>query len=360
MGRPDTGLIAALTRTPHGTVTTNLETPSVLQPSSDQTAPPKPYTSIPPPSLDQAALPKHESSPAVGASDQPSTGGVEQPHRGTVPLPTDNNVVKPQIPVVKPQIPHELLFKDAFPTDADPPPPRLSTSSAVMDGSAGKDGAEMIHHVRGERPTPSLAVGVFLKSDPTSPSLFIVPMNLPRGISEGRLSHGQVTLQPSLSPSSAASVRPTGRSQLPPAPVEPKWVIDQLVSHLKISARQGQTEIRVQLRPEHLGHVVIRVVATEDGTLSGKIYVANQDVKNLLLSDISSLHKALHDQGLTFSDLDVLVADEFAHGSFDEPPERSQPFPLSASRIPAETADSPINEEFLREVYGYRMVNISA
>jgi hypothetical protein len=218
----------------------------------------------------------------------------------------------------------------------------------------------MIHHARGERPTPSVTVGVFLKSDQPSPSLFIVPMNLSRGVIEGRLSHGQATIQPSLSPSPVASVRPAGRSYLLPTPVEPKWVIDQLVSHLKISTRPGQTEIRVQLRPEHLGHVVIRVVATEEGALSGKIYVANQDVKNLLLSDISSLHEALHEQGLTFSNLDVLVADRFPHGSFDEPSERTQPPSLSADRIITETADNPINEEFLREVYGYRMVNISA
>lgn len=307
----------------------------------------------------------------------PETGSAPSSPDRLIPITPENpstghppdrraSSLRPQQEVVSSPSDNRPVTSDTSPAgsskpDADTPLSRSNMLRVMTDGSSARDGVEIIRHrsavVQGS-PNPSMTVGVFLKSDQGISSFLIVPVNPPRGGAEGRLLSVSPAVQPSFASPSTGTLRSLERSHFPPPSVEPKWILEKIASQIRISTREGRTEIRIQLRPEHLGKMVIRVVAAEDGTLTGKIYVANQDVKNLLLSNISSLHETLREQGLAFSQLDVFTGDESSHNAFNG--QGSKPSSHVSGEIKVETTYRQIAEEFLRDAYGYSAVNISA
>ncbi|MBT6626746.1 MAG: flagellar hook-length control protein FliK [Gemmatimonadetes bacterium] len=88
-------------------------------------------------------------------------------------------------------------------------------------------------------------------------------------------------------------------------------VVPQVVRNMAALARNGVSEMRLQLQPGDLGEIELRVRAIE-GVVRGEVMVQHPEVKQLLDSQMDRLRTALAQQGLQLEGFDVGVSD---HGS---------------------------------------------
>lgn len=90
-------------------------------------------------------------------------------------------------------------------------------------------------------------------------------------------------------------------------PVRATDIIEQIMSQVKVTQAGGNfTEMRMTLRPETLGDVVLRVL-TQNGIVVAQFEAESQRVKELLESNFNMLRGSLEEQGIRFSELSVYV-----------------------------------------------------
>jgi flagellar hook-length control protein FliK len=92
-------------------------------------------------------------------------------------------------------------------------------------------------------------------------------------------------------------------------------VIEQIMSQVKVTNFGGNfAEMRLTLRPESLGDIVLRVM-TQNGIVTAQFEAENQRVKETLEANFNQLREALEQQGLAFSELSVSVRQEKGNAS---------------------------------------------
>jgi flagellar hook-length control protein FliK len=97
---------------------------------------------------------------------------------------------------------------------------------------------------------------------------------------------------------------------VPQQPVNASNVIEQIMNQVKLTnAGENFTEIRITLRPETLGDIVLRVI-TQNGIVMAQFEAESQRVKEALEANFNQLRDALTEQGIKFSELSVSVRQE--------------------------------------------------
>jgi flagellar hook-length control protein FliK len=92
-----------------------------------------------------------------------------------------------------------------------------------------------------------------------------------------------------------------------PQPVNPSNVIEQIMNQVKLVSNGGQfNEIRMTLKPETLGDIVLRVI-TQNGVVIAQFEAESQRVKEALESSFNQLRESLEEAGIQFSELSVSV-----------------------------------------------------
>lgn len=76
-----------------------------------------------------------------------------------------------------------------------------------------------------------------------------------------------------------------------------KEVVEQIKVNITKSAIKGVDTIDIQLKPEDLGKVQIKMYIAKDGKLQADIIAARQETMDILQKDISGLTKAFNDAG---------------------------------------------------------------
>jgi len=84
-------------------------------------------------------------------------------------------------------------------------------------------------------------------------------------------------------------------------------VLDQVVKGMTLTVTDTTQEVRVSLKPESLGDVVVKM-KMEDGHLQAQIDVAQPAVKATVESQIADLRQALQDRGIDVQRIDVVAA----------------------------------------------------
>jgi flagellar hook-length control protein FliK len=85
-------------------------------------------------------------------------------------------------------------------------------------------------------------------------------------------------------------------------------LLPEIVHQAGIILRDGgEGEIRLVLKPEHLGSVRIRLHLGES-SLEGRIVVDNSNVKELLDANLEGLKSALRQEGYATANIDVTVS----------------------------------------------------
>lgn len=90
-----------------------------------------------------------------------------------------------------------------------------------------------------------------------------------------------------------------------PAPVSADNLFEALVERINLAKSNGETQLQIQLKPEHLGKVSI-VLSQANGELTAKIQAEDLGVKNMLNSQINMLVDNLADKGIKISGLEVV------------------------------------------------------
>lgn len=86
----------------------------------------------------------------------------------------------------------------------------------------------------------------------------------------------------------------------------PEKFMEQVVKKAELMIRQNSSEMRIQLHPEFLGRMTIKLVL-EDGLLTARFIAENHQVKHLLESNLNSLRQSLETQGIRVEKTEVNV-----------------------------------------------------
>ena len=102
------------------------------------------------------------------------------------------------------------------------------------------------------------------------------------------------------------SLRNTGKPIQEKSWVDPEKFMEQVVKKAEVMIKQNLSQMRIQLHPEFLGKMTIKLVL-EDGLLTARFITENQQVKNLLDSNLNHLRQNLENQGIRVEKTEVNV-----------------------------------------------------
>lgn len=86
-------------------------------------------------------------------------------------------------------------------------------------------------------------------------------------------------------------------------------VISQIMEKMKTSLKQDMTEVKILLRPEHLGEVSLKI-ATQNGIVTAQFTAESQKVKEIIEANFNQLRDMLLEQGIDVGNLEVNVSDK--------------------------------------------------
>jgi flagellar hook-length control protein FliK len=102
---------------------------------------------------------------------------------------------------------------------------------------------------------------------------------------------------------------PEGKSSVATSRMLDESVMTQIAEKLHTAVRSGITEIRIQLRPESLGEVKLRIRVDGD-VVFARIQVESQQIKQIVETNLQSLKDALSFQHLQAGSLEVSVGSD--------------------------------------------------
>jgi flagellar hook-length control protein FliK len=102
-----------------------------------------------------------------------------------------------------------------------------------------------------------------------------------------------------------------------PTRVDPTQVMEQILSKVKTVSAENFAELRINLRPEHLGDVTLRI-ATQNGVVAALFVAENQRIKEIIESQFNQLKAALAEQGIEVAELFVSVNSEDSERQMNE------------------------------------------
>ncbi|HEY5583597.1 MAG TPA: flagellar hook-length control protein FliK [Ruminiclostridium sp.] len=91
-----------------------------------------------------------------------------------------------------------------------------------------------------------------------------------------------------------------------PQPIKSSEVINQLVESAKVIIGQDKSEMIIQLKPDHLGKLELKVV-TEQGIVAAKFIAESQKVKEIIETNMQLLKDSLQKQGISIDSVSVQV-----------------------------------------------------
>ena len=110
----------------------------------------------------------------------------------------------------------------------------------------------------------------------------------------------------SATPATSALASAGKTDPAPPQPLPREEVVQQIVESAKVRVQNGQTEMRIQLKPEHLGQVRLNI-STDQQQVMVKVVADMPMVKELLESNLHQLRSELSGQGLEIDKFEVSV-----------------------------------------------------
>ena len=88
--------------------------------------------------------------------------------------------------------------------------------------------------------------------------------------------------------------------------IDTQSVIDQIVDKMKVEVKGDLSEIKIQLKPEHLGDVSLKIT-TQNGIVTAQFVAENQRIREIIEASFNQLRDSLAQQGIQLSQLSVSV-----------------------------------------------------
>ncbi len=100
-------------------------------------------------------------------------------------------------------------------------------------------------------------------------------------------------------------------------------IINQIVEKMKVNVTGDTSEVRITLRPEHLGDVTLKI-ATHNGVVTAEFLAQSEEVKALIEANFQDLQETLRQKGLEVSSFTTgLLSDQSNSNSQSNPNRRS-------------------------------------
>lgn len=99
--------------------------------------------------------------------------------------------------------------------------------------------------------------------------------------------------------------------------VKPEAAFSDMVTKAKLFMDNGRTEMNIQLKPEHLGSLNIKMVV-EDGQMQAKFVTDRPEVKELIEQNIDLLKQKLSDVGIDVASVNVEVRNDAGEASRED------------------------------------------
>jgi flagellar hook-length control protein FliK len=133
-----------------------------------------------------------------------------------------------------------------------------------------------------------------------------------------------------------------------PAPTQPQQVIEQIKVNITRAAKAGLDRVTIQLRPEELGRIEIKLELTQDGQVRANVTADNPATLELLQREARGLERALQDAGLNAeaSDLEFNLRSENHDRRADERDAQGQPGRGQQGQASRLNADNENDEAF--------------
>lgn len=131
-------------------------------------------------------------------------------------------------------------------------------------------------------------------------------------------------------------------------------VTSQVTAKIKLMAAENRQEIEMQLKPDSLGRLTLRLIH-ERGQVLAKITAENEQVKSILESNMQLLRDALEKNGYSVQSLDVSVGEQ-GNGSLAQRHEQGRREPMAE---PAANAVSADFRKLPERLYGLDIPGIS-
>lgn len=123
-----------------------------------------------------------------------------------------------------------------------------------------------------------------------------------------------------------------------PQNIEPPKIVEQIVDKTKLIVDDFKQEIKISLKPEVLGDVVLKMEAVK-GSITTKIMVDNHRTKELIEANLYQLKEEMKENGLEIKTFEVFVG-----SNEDFQRERSQEFFLNKKPRKIKIKDEEIDE----------------
>jgi hypothetical protein len=125
------------------------------------------------------------------------------------------------------------------------------------------------------------------------------PLDLPGAAgSQGTSQQGSHNAFGTMTGQNAASNATAQPGAAQPQPATPRQVIEQIKVHITRAAKAGLDRVTIQLRPEDLGRIEIKLEMFQDGKVKASIAADNPATLELLQKDARGMERALQDAGL--------------------------------------------------------------
>lgn len=85
-----------------------------------------------------------------------------------------------------------------------------------------------------------------------------------------------------------------------------KEVINQIVEKIKVDIKSDSTEMKLSLKPETLGELSLKIT-TQNGVVGAQLIAENQQVKDIIQSNLNVLKDSLQQMGLSVNEISVSV-----------------------------------------------------
>jgi flagellar hook-length control protein FliK len=112
--------------------------------------------------------------------------------------------------------------------------------------------------------------------------------------------------------------------EAPRQPVESEQVVRQVTRFIKVMVDAKQSEVRLNLHPEHLGHIAVKLVVG-DGAIRANLVAQDMAVKAALEANLDQLKTRLADQGFQVEQVHVSVGSDSGHPQHSRHGEQRQP-----------------------------------
>ena len=192
----------------------------------------------------------------------------------------------------------------------------ISSADTETDSATEVVDTEILEHVVEQDVEREIVEGI-LHSEKDN----LLNYNLEENQAEEMLSNTELPmdflLAESFKTNSSADILDITKALSKDSPAASIEIIRDLAEKISIKLNANYHEIELQIKPESLGRLVLKVTL-EDGVLSGRIFTDNKQTAEILQRNLDDLKNALEQQGYKFSHLDVDVGNEREPGQFQQ------------------------------------------